>query len=296
LALAADARALVVRHESEHLNRRDPRLLLHAFFVVVAMPWNLGVWWQFRRLRRAIELDCDARVIGSGVDVARYGEVLIEAGGFCRSAGLPALATFAERSGDLEARIRALAPVRAGRRGIRIAVGALATLVLAVAACLVPDPLSPELTQKLVEAAAPGANPPGNLEWVRGNLSGMGPAEVVILIRSSTGQLLAKEQMRKRTSGVGRPERVGGGAGILEGVPSGSIESIEVIKSSALLELPGIGGVIVVTLKPGERLPIKVTGAAPDLRQLATLPSGPLVMHFGSGRSLTIAGRRYTRQ
>ena len=33
---------------------------------VVLMPWNLPLWWQWRRLRFAIEVDCDARVLASG--------------------------------------------------------------------------------------------------------------------------------------------------------------------------------------------------------------------------------------
>jgi len=85
--LAGDARGLIVRHEQEHVRHRDPQLLIHASLAVLAMPWNPALWWQYRRLRRAIELDCDARVVRGGASVSRYGEVLLEAGGFCRRSG-----------------------------------------------------------------------------------------------------------------------------------------------------------------------------------------------------------------
>ncbi len=41
-------------HEQEHVKGRDPLLLLLATVMLVAMPWNLPLWWQLRRLRAAI--------------------------------------------------------------------------------------------------------------------------------------------------------------------------------------------------------------------------------------------------
>ena len=152
LELAGDARALVVRHEQEHVRRRDPRLLIHASLIVLAMPWNPALWWQYRRLRRAIELDCDARVVRGGASVARYGEVLLEAGGFCRRGRLPALAAFAERAGDLEARIKALTPRRGRWRAARVSAAVAAAGLMMGAAGMVPDPLGH--TKKIPAASA----------------------------------------------------------------------------------------------------------------------------------------------
>ncbi|UUZ46788.1 hypothetical protein LP420_23520 [Massilia sp. B-10] len=59
----AQQQALVMAHESSHMAARDPQLLGLALLVLVAMPWNLPMWWQLRRLRHAIEVDCDARVL-----------------------------------------------------------------------------------------------------------------------------------------------------------------------------------------------------------------------------------------
>ena len=50
-------------HERSHLDAGDPRLIALAVTLLVLMPWNPLLWWQFRRLRRAIEVDCDTRVL-----------------------------------------------------------------------------------------------------------------------------------------------------------------------------------------------------------------------------------------
>jgi hypothetical protein len=65
---------------SAHLDARDPQLFTLALALLVFMPWNLPLWWQLRRLRRAIEIDCDARILESGIDAASYGEALVYVG------------------------------------------------------------------------------------------------------------------------------------------------------------------------------------------------------------------------
>jgi bla regulator protein BlaR1 len=44
------------------------------------MPWNLPLWWQLLRLRKAVEIDCDARVLSAGHDAGHYGETLLAIG------------------------------------------------------------------------------------------------------------------------------------------------------------------------------------------------------------------------
>jgi beta-lactamase regulating signal transducer with metallopeptidase domain len=75
-----NARAVVLAHEQEHITARDPALLLLGLILVVLAPWNLPLWWQLRRLRFAIEVDCDARVLGRGAEARAYGEVLLAIG------------------------------------------------------------------------------------------------------------------------------------------------------------------------------------------------------------------------
>jgi TonB family protein len=63
--LDAPLRALVLAHERAHRDARDPRLVWLATLAVAVMPWNPSVWWIARRLRLAIERDCDARTIAA---------------------------------------------------------------------------------------------------------------------------------------------------------------------------------------------------------------------------------------
>jgi beta-lactamase regulating signal transducer with metallopeptidase domain len=68
-----DVQELVIAHEQSHLEAHDARLMTMALGLLVCMPWNLPLWWQLRRLRFAIEIDCDARILRRGYDVSRYG-------------------------------------------------------------------------------------------------------------------------------------------------------------------------------------------------------------------------------
>ena len=80
LRLGPGARGAIVRHELEHARARDHLALLYAGLVLVVFPWSPAIWWMCRRLRAAVELDCDQRVIASGIRSADYGDVLLEAG------------------------------------------------------------------------------------------------------------------------------------------------------------------------------------------------------------------------
>lgn len=69
-----------VAHEKAHLAARDPALLLLGLIVIVVLPWNIALWWQLRRLRFAIEVDCDARVLHTGLTPRDYGNALLAIG------------------------------------------------------------------------------------------------------------------------------------------------------------------------------------------------------------------------
>jgi bla regulator protein blaR1 len=96
--------ALVIAHERSHLKARDPQALAAAFCVLVCAPWNLPLWWQLRRLRYAIEVDCDAGVLRSGGDAKQYGETLL-AVGQRQSASITTVAAMSESRSFLEERI-----------------------------------------------------------------------------------------------------------------------------------------------------------------------------------------------
>lgn len=146
LALDPEARDLILLHEEEHIRSHDPALLVGGLIASAAMPWNLPLWYLHRRLRLAIELDCDARVLGRGAEVTRYGEVLLEAGTRSRGSRLPVLAAFAERASQLGTRIDLMTRPR-GRRPVPKAVGAASmAVVLLATACAFENPLGVDLT------------------------------------------------------------------------------------------------------------------------------------------------------
>lgn len=78
LAMPSLQRRYVLRHEEEHRSAHDARLLLLASLFIVLAPWNLAMWWQLRRLRLAVEMDCDNRVVGALGDANAYGELLFK--------------------------------------------------------------------------------------------------------------------------------------------------------------------------------------------------------------------------
>ncbi|GLQ49836.1 M56 family metallopeptidase [Dyella flava] len=102
---SAARQQFVLAHEQSHLDARDPQMLTIALCLLLAMPWNLPLWWQLRRLRRAIEVDCDARVLRSGRDMTGYCETLIQVGQN-QSSYIGAVAAMSESGSFLEQRIK----------------------------------------------------------------------------------------------------------------------------------------------------------------------------------------------
>jgi TonB family protein len=77
MELDAPLRSIVLRHEREHVERGDAGAVLGAAVAVALVPWSPAVWLMSRRLRLAVELDCDARVLASKEDPKRYGRLLM---------------------------------------------------------------------------------------------------------------------------------------------------------------------------------------------------------------------------
>ncbi|MCL7960218.1 MAG: hypothetical protein M8861_08505 [marine benthic group bacterium] len=135
-------RRLIVLHETEHLRAGDERLLFAAVIAVALMPWNLFAWWQLRRLRLAVELDCDRRVLGTGVQIREYASLLLEAGSR-RGASPMTAAVFVHFHSQLGRRIREMTEKRKGPRYLPAALASLGAVVLLVAACQTPVPTDP---------------------------------------------------------------------------------------------------------------------------------------------------------
>ena len=128
----ASARHVVMAHEREHIAARDPAAIVASHLIAILLPWNVPLWWFARRLRAAIEIDCDARVLRTGVDPAHYGDVLLAVGQH-RSSSPPMAATLIEPVTQLERRIRIMLAKPRPRSGRRV-VAALA-VALCIAAC-----------------------------------------------------------------------------------------------------------------------------------------------------------------
>jgi beta-lactamase regulating signal transducer with metallopeptidase domain len=130
--LTPDAQELVIAHERSHLGAYDTQLLTIAVCLLACMPWNPMLWWQLRRLRLAIEIDCDARVVSLGYPVARYSETLIAVGERQSASYAMTMAAYGSKS-FLEQRIRNM--LRKKTRHARVWALALACVGVGLAVC-----------------------------------------------------------------------------------------------------------------------------------------------------------------
>jgi lipopolysaccharide transport protein LptA len=142
---SAYTQELVVTHEQSHLQSHDVHIFAGALALLVLMPWNLPLWWQLRRLRFAIEVDCDARVLKSGRDARTYGETLITVGQR-QSGHVGTLAGMSEHRAFLEKRLEVM--LRKPARGWRlsaVALGCSSLALVATAAQIEPPNIVPSL-------------------------------------------------------------------------------------------------------------------------------------------------------
>jgi beta-lactamase regulating signal transducer with metallopeptidase domain len=145
---------IVLAHEREHLRAQDIRVLGGALLVAVLVPWNLPIWWQLRRLRFAMEVDCDARVLQGGQSRSTYSAVLLNVATHLVPLRAAA-AGLAESGSSLEQRIRIMhTPIRARWRALAAALGTCSVALIAVAAN-VSAPPAPSLTADESEDGLP---------------------------------------------------------------------------------------------------------------------------------------------
>lgn len=235
--LDEDALELILTHEEEHLRARDPALLSGGLAALCLAPWNPALWWQLRRLRQAVELDCDRRLLRRGAPARRYASLLLElstrsplgddlvfASGL---AGTPSL---------LERRLNAMKP-RSVRKAFPVALAlALAGTGLLLLACETELPTPAE-----VEAA------PGELEALQVTGGDTIPSYSGVLLfidGEERGVIRASpaDSLVTRISGLNE-------------LSPDDIESVEVVKGAAARELHGAraeGGVIRIFTRDGQ--------------------------------------------
>jgi TonB family protein len=156
-----DARTLdlIIDHEAEHLRAGDLRLTLSMGILPILLPWHAPIWWLYKRLRLAVEGDCDLRVVKDYPERTRpYMELLLEVGG--RVPTDPALvAMLSEPEETLERRIRIMTmpfPRKPWMRGLALAgIGALFVAV----ACWAPSPNDIRPAETRLPAVQPAPPP-----------------------------------------------------------------------------------------------------------------------------------------
>ncbi|MFL5500029.1 MAG: M56 family metallopeptidase [Gemmatimonadaceae bacterium] len=155
-------RALIIRHEVEHRQARDPLLPLIATVLTALVPWNIPLWFQAHRLRLAIEIDCDRRVLRNRNSWREYAQLLLTIAQQ-RSHSSPRLVpALLEPSSNLERRITAMRPTSGLSRANAFCLVLAASSAFALA-CALDKPQSPsasESSQRTTDHIPAAVNPP----------------------------------------------------------------------------------------------------------------------------------------
>ncbi len=245
LSLEAPQLGLVLLHEREHLTSGDTRVLAAGLLPLLLFPWNPFLWIQNARLREAIEVDCDARVLRSGIPARQYAGTLLDVGGD-RFPGLSPSPALGGPTRLLERRIRSMKPrTRTQRLPAGLAGAALAVIFL-VLACEVDTPTvdgdDPVEAQALQTAEEASPDEDGTIT-VRGRQSiSTHPSPLIVIdgVIQSSGQI---------------------------GVAPENIVSIEVVKGSDAREQYGEraneGAILVTTVDAPDGPPSPPTPTEP---------------------------------
>ncbi len=260
VSLDAPRRALLVRHEDEHVRAGDPHLLVASLASLALMPWNPALWFIAGRLRVAMELDCDARVLAAGADVHTYGELLLTVASARRPPRLAAYLAFAASPSPLERRIRAMTSTRPALGTMRQLSLGLVALAAVVTACETrrPDPVAPVTSYTVAGGEVTAARTPtgAQADSVRSRMStevrervaaptlNGNPNDPLVMIYDAEGTVVL-------TGRLGAKDAQGRLMIDSLPVPANEIASVDVIKNAALLPPEAKGGLIKVVLKPG---------------------------------------------
>ena len=251
---SARAGSVAVLHEREHARARDHLTLLYGVCIAALFPWSPAVWWMVRNLRGAVEIDCDRRVIASGIPADDYGKLLlaIGVGRKQRWVFTPALV---ESRHSLERRLKVMAAKKMKWSPLRAATLAGLTLAAVVVACdtNAPTAIDDALLDVLAnpEAAAEG-NGSGEPElFLRSQLNdGARPLIFIDGVEVSNSDLSLQAGRYRVTTG-------GGPDSPLSSLNPDDIDRIEVIKGTAAAALFGEraeNGVIqIYTIEPPEQ-------------------------------------------
>ena len=288
LELSPEQRTLMIEHERQHVRARDPLLVHAAAMIAMMTPWNVALWWLHRRLRLAVELDCDARVLAGGRDVRVYGELLLDVCSRRRGPSAVLAPALLERTSSLTRRILAMHPAPVRHATARAALGIAAALSIVVVACEMPTPdmLAPDGTStptRRVFGNAPAGTALDGIDDIRNVVAqyfpsiarGEGEPSVLFVVRSPSGEILLTEaqpasrlsRTREEPAGSAPGEAGESGRSPVAALPAAvrsinptDIAGIEVSKHAAGAVAPKAVSVIVITLKPGVALSAEPAG------------------------------------
>lgn len=164
LALEPTHLTLLLRHERAHQTARDSMLVHLGELALAAVPWHPAAWWMRARLRAAIEIDCDARVLKpnahaaapSAADLDAYGTLLLTVASRRRIRSIRLVPALIERPSVLERRILAMQPIAHRFFRSRFAAASLIAAGLATTAVLLPVPALHAQYDKTHGAYVPG--------------------------------------------------------------------------------------------------------------------------------------------
>jgi TonB family protein len=146
LSFAPERLDLLLQHEQTHDTARDSMLVHLSRLVLVLFPWHPMLWWMDSRLRTAIEIDCDARVLNANTDsdaharTKAYGDLLLAVATHPRHRTSRLAPALLERQSSLARRIAAMHPITLRALGARVVTTTLTAGALVVAALALPAP------------------------------------------------------------------------------------------------------------------------------------------------------------
>jgi bla regulator protein blaR1 len=128
---------------------------LGALFLAALVPWNIALWWQVRRLRLAIEFDCDARTLRTGMSEDAYENTLLWVAQRRSKRSFGGIGVLEPRL-QIEKRIHAILRAEGPGTVVVLLAGCVAALVLCAAAA--------QLRAPSVQPASPEYRLSGRLE------------------------------------------------------------------------------------------------------------------------------------
>lgn len=188
---------LVLEHESEHVRAHDPLLLVFACIAVALMPWHAALWFMWSRLRLAVELDCDSRVLKRGVQKPAYGELLVELSSQ-RPWDSLAMPAFSWGSSHLEKRLVAMTARPVKFAMARRVAGACVVAFTLVAACRSEIPTAAEIRSMDASAVSSRLSRVSDsvVYFVNGKLVASAQAKTILPESIAAVEVLKKGQKR----------------------------------------------------------------------------------------------------